>query len=84
MADLAAEADQTQVKLPHERRIGREELVHPPVRIFPIFDKAQSLRYALDMRIYREVRPIKREEHHDSRRLPPHAGKRQEPAHRLL
>ena len=84
MTDLAAEADQLQVKTPHERWIGREERVHPLVWVISLSHQAETGRYTPDVRIDREIRLVKREEHHDPRRLLPHSRGGEEPCHRLV
>ena len=84
MTDFAAEADQLQVKTPHERWIGREERVHPLVWVVSLFHQAETGRYTPDVRIDRKIRLPKGEEHHYPRRLLSHPWRGEEPGHRSI
>jgi hypothetical protein len=84
MTDLAAEANQLQVKASHERWIGREECVHSLVWIVSLSQQAKTRRYTPDVRIDREIRLVKREEHHDPRCLLSHPWRDEEPFHRSI
>ncbi len=72
------------MKTSHERWIRREECVHSLMWVVLLSHQAKTGRYTPDVRIDRKIRLVKREEHHDPRRLLPHSRGGEELCHRLV